>query len=108
MINLGLVHERLGRNEEALACQQQSLTLYRELGMLQGLAESLREIGLTLRALGRRAETRAHWQEALAIFEQLQTADAAQVRALPTMPVVSSSADVGRLRCPDEGLLKPI
>jgi hypothetical protein len=47
-----------------------------------GQAESLRELGVTLRALGRAGEARAHWLEALAIFERLQTADADQVRAL--------------------------
>jgi hypothetical protein len=50
----------------------------------RGEAESLRELGVTLRALGRPAEARAHWREALAIFEQLQTADADQVRLLLT------------------------
>jgi hypothetical protein len=37
---------------------------------------------VTLRALGRQEEARAHWLKALATFEQLQTTDAGQVRAL--------------------------
>jgi hypothetical protein len=37
---------------------------------------------VTLQALGRHQEERAQWQQALAIYEQLQTADADQVRAL--------------------------
>jgi hypothetical protein len=37
---------------------------------------------VTLRALDRLEEARTHWQEALAIFEQLQITDAGQVRAL--------------------------
>jgi hypothetical protein len=37
---------------------------------------------VTLRALGREEEARAHLRQALALFEKLQTADADQVRAL--------------------------
>jgi hypothetical protein len=37
---------------------------------------------VTLRALGRPEEARAHWRRALAIFEQLQTTDVEQVRDL--------------------------
>jgi hypothetical protein len=35
-----------------------------------------------VRALGRPEEARAHWLEALAIFERLRTADADLLRAL--------------------------
>jgi hypothetical protein len=37
---------------------------------------------MVLRALGQAEEARAHLRQALALFEQLQTADADQVRAL--------------------------
>ena len=37
---------------------------------------------MTLRALDRLEEARAHWLEALAIFERLGTPDAEQVRIL--------------------------
>jgi hypothetical protein len=37
---------------------------------------------VTLRALGRPEQARAHWLQALAIFGQLQTTDADRVRAL--------------------------
>ena len=37
---------------------------------------------MTLRALGHAEEARAHLRQALALFEELQTADADQVRAL--------------------------
>lgn len=53
-----------------------------ELGDPHCLAESLRELGVTLRALGLREEARAHWRHTLAILEQLRTTDADQVRAL--------------------------
>jgi hypothetical protein len=62
----------------------------RELGDSRGEAESLRELGGALQALGRLEETRAHWLEALAIFEQLPATEADQVHAvvadLPTSP----------------------
>ena len=35
---------------------------------------------MTLRALGRAEEARAHWLDALAILQRLQTTDADQVR----------------------------
>ena len=53
-----------------------------ELGDPHAEAECLRELGVTLRALDRLEEARTHWQEALAIIEQLQITDAGQVRAL--------------------------
>lgn len=37
---------------------------------------------MTLRALGHAEEVRAHLRQALALFEQLQTTDVEQVRAL--------------------------
>lgn len=53
-----------------------------ELGDPHCQADSLRELGVTLRALGRRTDARAHWEQALAIFERLPSPDADQVRAL--------------------------
>jgi DNA-binding SARP family transcriptional activator/tetratricopeptide (TPR) repeat protein len=79
---LGIVYQRQGRYDRAVTCQRASLTTRRELGDPHGEAETLRELGVTLRALGRHQEARAHWQQALAIFKQLQSADADQVRAL--------------------------
>ena len=53
-------------------------------GRPQGQANSLRELGVALRAVGRREEARARWLEALATFDQLQATEADQVRALVT------------------------
>jgi hypothetical protein len=41
---------------------------------------------VTLRALGRPEDARAHWLHALAIFEQLRSADADQLRILLAEP----------------------
>jgi tetratricopeptide (TPR) repeat protein len=76
------VHQRQGRYQEALACQRESLAIRRELGDAHCEAESLRELGVTLRALGRLDQARAHWLEALAILERLRSTNADQVRAL--------------------------
>jgi DNA-binding SARP family transcriptional activator/tetratricopeptide (TPR) repeat protein len=84
--NLGIVHQRQGHSEQAVACLRESLAIHRELGDKPNRAETLRELGVTLSALGRPEEARAYWREALAIFEQLQTADADQVRALLADP----------------------
>ena len=100
--SLGIVYQRQGRAEQALACLQEGLTLYGELGMPRGQAESLRELGVTLRALGRPEQARAQWLKALRILERLQTADADQVRALlaelPAAPTSMSSVDEGAVK----------
>jgi tetratricopeptide (TPR) repeat protein len=80
--DLGIVYQRQGRAEEALACLRESLAIRRDQGDPYGQADSLRELGVTLRALGHAEEARAHLRQALALFEELQTADADQVRAL--------------------------
>jgi tetratricopeptide (TPR) repeat protein len=81
--NLGIVYQRLARCQQALACLRESLAIRRALGDRRGEAESLRELGVTLQALGRLEEARGHRLQALAIFEELQAADADQVRARP-------------------------
>jgi Flp pilus assembly protein TadD len=65
-----------------VACQQESLAIRRDQGDPYGQADSLQELGVTLRALGHTEEARAHLRQALALFEELQTADADQVRTL--------------------------
>jgi tetratricopeptide (TPR) repeat protein len=81
-----MVYQRLGRYEEAATYHGESLVISRDLGALYGQGESLRELGVTLRALGRHREARAHWLEALATFERLGSTDAEQVRALLAAP----------------------
>src|SRR5256885_12695786 len=51
-------YERLGRYEEAIACLQDSLSIFRELGDRHGEAEALRDLGDALRATGRNSEDR--------------------------------------------------
>jgi len=82
LTDLGIAHQRQGRHQEALGCLEESLAIRRELGDPYGQADSLRALGVSLRALGRPEEARAHLRQSLALFEELQTADADQVRAL--------------------------
>jgi tetratricopeptide (TPR) repeat protein len=79
---LGVVYQLQGRHDQALACLRNSIAIRRELGDPYGEAESLRDLGVVLRALDRPQEARAHWLAALAIFERLRTADADQIRLL--------------------------
>jgi tetratricopeptide (TPR) repeat protein len=79
---LGGIHGRQGRYDQALSCLRESMVVHRELGNPHGQAESLRELGRTLRAHGDHESARAHWREALAIFERLHTTAADEVRAL--------------------------
>ena len=69
-------------SREALACQQQSLAIRRELGELSNQDESLRDLGITMVAIGRAAEARQHWLEALGIFERLRSSKADDISAL--------------------------
>jgi DNA-binding SARP family transcriptional activator len=95
--DLGIVHQRQGDHALALACQRKSLAIRRELGDAHCEAESLRELGVTLRALGHLDEARAHWLEALATFERLQSANADQVRAvLAELPPTRRVTAAGR------------
>jgi DNA-binding SARP family transcriptional activator len=80
--DLGIVYRRQGRPEESLASLRESLAIRRDQADPYGQADSLKELGITLRALGRPDEARTHLRQALTLFEELQTTDADQVRAL--------------------------
>jgi DNA-binding SARP family transcriptional activator/Flp pilus assembly protein TadD len=80
--NLGSVYRQQGKYAEALAYLRDSLALRQQLGDPYWQAETRRELGVTLQALGRHQQARAHLRQALEIFERLQAAEAAAVRAL--------------------------
>lgn len=79
---LGVVHREQQKHLEALIYHEKSLAICRALDRRDALAASLRELGLTLRALGRRDQAQASWREAASILEELQSAEAHEVRAL--------------------------
>ena len=98
---LGVVHRERNKPLKALAYHEESLAICRALDRRDALAASLRERGLTLQALGRRDQAQAAWREAADILEELQSAEANEVRALPTEESQrreAPAAEVGKLK----------
>jgi hypothetical protein len=71
----------VGRNGEAIDCQQESLAISQALGNHLGQAEALLDLGDSLHAVARPVEAHAAWQEALAIYEMLRLPEADEIRA---------------------------
>jgi DNA-binding SARP family transcriptional activator/tetratricopeptide (TPR) repeat protein len=87
---LGRVHRLHGRHSQALDCLGAALALAESTGDRRGVAACLRELGLVSEALGDLVQARAHWRQALDIFEGLGVPEAAEVRGLlapgPVLP----------------------
>jgi DNA-binding SARP family transcriptional activator/tetratricopeptide (TPR) repeat protein len=79
--SLGYAEHHLGNLGEAAACYQGALSIQRAIGNRSYEAETLSHLGDTRQAAGDIAQAREDWQQALAIFEDLQDAEADQVRA---------------------------
>lgn len=79
--NLGHAHHHLGNPEYALTCYHHALDLYRQIGDRYYETTALTALGDVLVATGDRDTARDSWQQALAILEELQHADAEVVRA---------------------------
>ena len=71
----------LGNLAEAAACYQRALSLVREAGNRFYEAHTLTDLGDTYHSAGELAQAREAWQQALAIFEDLQHPEADRVRA---------------------------
>jgi tetratricopeptide (TPR) repeat protein len=69
--NLGLLANRLGRQEEARQYYEQALIIRREVGDRAGEGVTLCSLGDTLRATGQVMKARALIEQARAIFEQV-------------------------------------
>jgi tetratricopeptide (TPR) repeat protein/transcriptional regulator with XRE-family HTH domain len=78
---LGTLYERTGRCADAVECQTRSRDIADELGDPRIRAEALRDLGAAYRTLGRNREAKAVWQEALAIFDDMQAPQADVIRA---------------------------
>jgi tetratricopeptide (TPR) repeat protein len=78
--SLGHAHHHLGDHSQAADCYGHALGLIRQAGNRQGEARVLIHLGETQRAAGDPEAARAAWLRALAIFEEMQHADAADVR----------------------------
>jgi DNA-binding SARP family transcriptional activator len=72
---------RLDRHAEAVAAGERGLAIFQQLGDRHGQAKCLRQLGAAARALGEPARSRAHWQAALTICDELGLPEAADVRA---------------------------
>jgi DNA-binding SARP family transcriptional activator len=79
--SLGHAHHHLGQHPQAIACYEHALSLFRDLGDRYNEATTLTHLGDTHHAIGDRQAARDAWQQALAILDELDHADAAQVRA---------------------------
>jgi tetratricopeptide (TPR) repeat protein/transcriptional regulator with XRE-family HTH domain len=81
--SLGYAEHHLGNLGEAAACYQRALSLHREAGDRFTEAEALAHLGETCQAADKPTQARDAWQQALAIFDDLQNSDAAgKVRAM--------------------------
>ena len=96
--SLGYAHHHLGDHAESIACYQRALDLYREVGDRWGQAETLGHTGDVYHATGDRQRARRAWEEALAILEDLQHADAGQIRAKLAGLGADPAAEPGRGR----------
>ena len=79
--SLGFAHHLLSYHAEAIACYQRSLDLFRQLRDTDMEADTLLNFGDAHQAAGDQGAARRAWLQALALIEDLDRPDAAQVRA---------------------------
>lgn len=79
--SLGYAHHQLGDYVQAIAHGQEALRIFRTLGDRYDEAEILTHLGDALQASGDHQAACNAWHQALAILDDLQHPDAAQVRA---------------------------
>jgi DNA-binding SARP family transcriptional activator/tetratricopeptide (TPR) repeat protein len=79
--SIGYIQVRLGDHAAAIDAYVRSVSLYREIEDLPGLAECLNDLGDAFRAADDMASARTAWQEALSIYATYDDALADKVRA---------------------------
>jgi DNA-binding SARP family transcriptional activator/Tfp pilus assembly protein PilF len=79
--SLGYAHRHLGQYQQAADCYQRALDRRREAGDRYGEAEALTHIGESHHAAGDLHAARRAWRQALAVFTELDHAEADRVRA---------------------------
>jgi tetratricopeptide (TPR) repeat protein len=77
---LGFVHQRAGRHEPAADCYLRAVAMFRAFGDHNLQAQTLRYLGETYAAAGRREAAREAWQDALRLLEPVHHPDADVVR----------------------------
>ena len=85
--HLGRTRTKQGQQAVALEYFEQSAAIYHEQGDRYGQADSLSGLGTSLEALGDHECARPQLQAALAIFEEMQTPEAEEVRGCWPQPV---------------------
>ncbi|WP_253755415.1 BTAD domain-containing putative transcriptional regulator [Hamadaea flava] len=78
--SLGYAHLHLGEHTEAIECLTTAVNLFRRSHDLFNEADSLTHLGDAYAAAGQSGESRAAWEAAVAILDQLGHADADAVR----------------------------
>jgi len=79
--SLGYTEYHRGDFSEAAACYGRALSIFRTVSDRWGEADALNNLGDIRRAIGELLLAREAWQQALAILDDLQHPDAAEVRA---------------------------
>jgi tetratricopeptide (TPR) repeat protein len=80
MGNLGLAYDNLGRVDEALACHQEELRIAQEIGDRISEVYQYWVLGLSYKALGDVEQAQAHLERAAALFEEVKSPKAEDVR----------------------------
>ena len=78
---LGYAYQQVGDYAEAIAYYQQAVDLDRQMGSHWGVGVALGHLGDARHAAGDADGARAAWEEALTIMDDLQQAEAAEIRA---------------------------
>jgi tetratricopeptide (TPR) repeat protein len=71
----------MGRIAEAETAASEAVAVNRRIGHRDAEAHSLRQLGMAARAAGRPDEAARHWHAAAEIYEQIDSDQAAQIRA---------------------------
>jgi hypothetical protein len=78
----------------ALDCLSKGLAIAERAGDRRGVAVCLRDLGYVSEALDDLPQARAHWRQALGIFEELGVPEGAEMRAV--LDVTVDGFPVGR------------
>jgi DNA-binding SARP family transcriptional activator len=92
--SLGRVHRLRGQHVAALDCLSKGLAIAERAGDRRGVAVCLRDLGYVSEALDDLPQARAHWRQALGIFEELGVPEGAEMRAV--LDVTVDGFPVGR------------
>ena len=68
---MGNVYASLGQYPQAIKAQSQTLAIFQELGVRNGEANALNNLGLVYDSLGQYPQARGNYNQALAIFQEL-------------------------------------